>query len=294
MRRIARVSAPCSTMPSRTLPLSSPPPPLLQSQPLRPSFSPTPTRDSTACERPPAPFSASHASAHQSCYALSHRTETSCSPWPKHTTRVSGLPRAPMAACTYLPPVHHCASPTTGSASSCKPKPTSSMHSTSCSPRSSTLSALPAGSSRSEEAERIVDVVFALHALPPPTRTDDAPPTPFFNRSLLADYHHAYDLSDMLARALDDARLDVLLAVELERDVGVVVLGLMAQGSGRVHAAPWLWRAASTTKAVVHASMSVHRRPGPLELRQVHPAARQWTPASRRSARSSRLRAGVR
>jgi activating signal cointegrator complex subunit 2 len=80
------------------------------------------------------------------------------------------------------------------------------------------LAALPASTSRSEEAERIVDVVFALHALPPPTRTDDTLPTPFFNRSLLADYHHAYDLSDMLARAVDDARLDVL-SVELERDV---------------------------------------------------------------------------
>jgi activating signal cointegrator complex subunit 2 len=81
-----------------------------------------------------------------------------------------------------------------------------------------TLATLSAGASRSEEAERIVGIVFALHALPPPTRTDDAPPTPFFNRSLLADYHHAYDLSDMLARALDDPRLD-RLSVELERDV---------------------------------------------------------------------------
>ena len=80
------------------------------------------------------------------------------------------------------------------------------------------LGAIPAGASRVEEGQRIVDVVFALHALPPPTRTDDAPPTPFLNRSLLADYHHAYDISDMLARALDDARLDVLSA-ELERDV---------------------------------------------------------------------------
>ena len=80
------------------------------------------------------------------------------------------------------------------------------------------LAALPAG------VERVVDVVLAMHALPPqPTRTDDAPPTPFLNRSLLADYHHAYDLSEMLTRAApDDARLDVLLAAlrELEGDVG--------------------------------------------------------------------------
>ena len=80
------------------------------------------------------------------------------------------------------------------------------------------LAELPAGASRAEEGKRTVDVVFALHALPPPTRTDDAPPTPFLNRSLLADYHHAYDLSDMLARALDDDRLGALSA-ELERDV---------------------------------------------------------------------------
>ena len=77
------------------------------------------------------------------------------------------------------------------------------------------------------EAERAVDVVFALHTLPPSTRTDDALPTAFLNRSLLADYHHAYDLSEMLTRALrraaaEDARLDVLLAAlsELEGDTG--------------------------------------------------------------------------
>lgn len=89
------------------------------------------------------------------------------------------------------------------------------------------LAALPAGTSRAAEAERAVDVVLALHALPPPARTDDLPPTAFLNRSLLADYHHAYDLSEMLARALrraaaDDARLDVFSAAlrELEGDVG--------------------------------------------------------------------------
>ncbi|KAI9458628.1 hypothetical protein BJY52DRAFT_1149560 [Lactarius psammicola] len=88
------------------------------------------------------------------------------------------------------------------------------------------LAALQDGASRAAEAERAVDIVFALHALDPPTRTDDPPPTAFLNRSLLADYHHAYDLSEMLARALrraaaDDARLDVLSAAlcELEGDV---------------------------------------------------------------------------
>ena len=77
------------------------------------------------------------------------------------------------------------------------------------------LTALPAGASRA------VDVIFALHALPPPTRTDDPPPTAFLNRSLLADYHHAYDLSEMLARAAaDDARLDGLSAALRELEGG--------------------------------------------------------------------------
>ena len=87
------------------------------------------------------------------------------------------------------------------------------------------ITALPSSASRA------VDVVFALHALPPPTiRTANAPPpTAFLNRSLLADYHHAYDLSEMLTRALrrataaaDDARLDVLSSAlrELESGVG--------------------------------------------------------------------------
>ena len=78
------------------------------------------------------------------------------------------------------------------------------------------LGALPA------EAERAVDVVFTLHTLPSSIRTDDVPPTAFLNRSLLADYHHAYDVSEMLARAAaDDARLDALSAAlsGLEGDV---------------------------------------------------------------------------
>jgi activating signal cointegrator complex subunit 2 len=73
----------------------------------------------------------------------------------------------------------------------------------------------------SEGAFRAVDVVLALHALPPPARTDNPPPTAFLNRSLLADYHHAYDLSKMLScAAADDARLDLLSAALRELEGG--------------------------------------------------------------------------
>ncbi|KAI9438642.1 hypothetical protein H4582DRAFT_1852413 [Lactarius indigo] len=121
------------------------------------------------------------------------------------------------------------------------------------------LAALPEGASRA------VDVVFALHELPPPARSDDPSPTAFLNRSLLADYHHAYDLSEMLARALrraaqDDGRLDVLSAElrKLEsggdgggsgpargKDPGAFVLLL---GSGVQHGIDNLGRGARTTE----------------------------------------------
>ncbi|KAI0298720.1 hypothetical protein B0F90DRAFT_1668998 [Multifurca ochricompacta] len=88
------------------------------------------------------------------------------------------------------------------------------------------LAALSPGPSLTAEAERAFDIVFALHSLPMPTRSDDSQPTAFLNRSLLSDYQHAYDLSDMLSRALlraaaDDARLEVLSAAlgELDADL---------------------------------------------------------------------------
>src|SRR6266702_2219008 len=127
------------------------------------------------------------------------------------------------------------------------------------------LAALSEGASRAAEAERAVDVVFALHTLSPPTRTDDPPPMAFLNRSLLADYHHAYDLSEMLAHALrraaaDDARLDVLSAAlrELEGDVGGGGSGparrkdpgafTLLLGSGVQHGIDNLGRCARTTE----------------------------------------------
>ena len=76
------------------------------------------------------------------------------------------------------------------------------------------------------EAQRAFDIISALQALPtPPRRPDDqTPPTAFLNRSLLADYQHAYNLSEALTRALphgaitDNARLERLSAALRELD----------------------------------------------------------------------------
>jgi activating signal cointegrator complex subunit 2 len=67
------------------------------------------------------------------------------------------------------------------------------------------LTALPpTDPSLSTETQRAFDVISALQTLPaPPRRPDDnTPPMAFLNRSLLADYQHAYDLSEKLTRAL--------------------------------------------------------------------------------------------
>ncbi|KAI0277955.1 hypothetical protein BGY98DRAFT_1089747 [Russula aff. rugulosa BPL654] len=60
------------------------------------------------------------------------------------------------------------------------------------------------------EAQGALDIISALQALPtPPRRPDDqTPPTAFLNRSLLADYQYAYNLSEMLTRALPHGALD--------------------------------------------------------------------------------------
>jgi activating signal cointegrator complex subunit 2 len=86
----------------------------------------------------------------------------------------------------------------------------------------------PADPSRplSIEAQRAFDIISALQALPtPPRRPDDqTPPTAFLNRSLLADYQYAYNLSEALTRALphgavtDNARLERLSAALRELD----------------------------------------------------------------------------
>ena len=101
----------------------------------------------------------------------------------------------------------------------------------------------PADPSLPAETERAFDAISALHALPaPPRRPDDpTPPTPFLNRSLLADYQHAYELSAALPRALthgvdaDDARLEWLSTVlrDLDTDLDGGGSGPSAAGPSR-------------------------------------------------------------
>ena len=101
----------------------------------------------------------------------------------------------------------------------------------------------PADPSLPAETERAFDTISALHALPAPPRRPDDPtlPTPFLNRSLLADYQHAYELSAALPRALthgvaaDDARLEWLSTVlrELDADLDGGGSGPSAAGPAR-------------------------------------------------------------
>ncbi|KAI0266078.1 hypothetical protein BC834DRAFT_1041334 [Gloeopeniophorella convolvens] len=74
------------------------------------------------------------------------------------------------------------------------------------------LAPLPDGPALAAEVPRALDVVMALRSLPEsPADAAAAPPTPFFNRSLLADYQHAYDLGAVLRRAArGDPRADAL------------------------------------------------------------------------------------
>ncbi|KAH9981619.1 hypothetical protein BJV74DRAFT_952915 [Russula compacta] len=91
------------------------------------------------------------------------------------------------------------------------------------------------------KAKDTLDVVSALHALPGPSKRPDdhTPPTPFLNRSLLADYQHAYDLSEVLTRALphaaaaDDARLKRLTAALHDLDADLDRSGPSAAGQAR-------------------------------------------------------------
>lgn len=73
-----------------------------------------------------------------------------------------------------------------------------------------------AGPALAAQAEPAFEVVFDLLDLRASDEgTDGVPPTPFLNRSLLADYQHAYDFSRTLAdvlRRTEDARTDLLEA----------------------------------------------------------------------------------
>jgi activating signal cointegrator complex subunit 2 len=85
---------------------------------------------------------------------------------------------------------------------------------------------LPADLPSTTEAQHAFDIISALQALPAPARHPDehTPPTVFLNRSLLADYQHAYNLSKELTHALthgaaaDNACLERLLATLQELD----------------------------------------------------------------------------
>jgi activating signal cointegrator complex subunit 2 len=111
----------------------------------------------------------------------------------------------------------------------------------------------PADPSRplSIEAQRAFDIISALQALPtPPRRPDDqTPPTAFLNRSLLADYQHAYNLSEAVTRALphgavkDSARLEQLLAALRELDADLNGESSLPSAAGRArHRDPGAFR----------------------------------------------------
>ncbi len=112
----------------------------------------------------------------------------------------------------------------------------------------------PVNLSPATEAQCAFDVISALQTLPtPPRRSEDqTPPTAFLNRSLLADYQHAYDLSEALTRALsrgagaesaDSARLERLTVAlrELDTDINGGSPGPSATGPAR-HRDPGAFR----------------------------------------------------
>ncbi|KAF9225835.1 hypothetical protein BS17DRAFT_777758 [Gyrodon lividus] len=110
------------------------------------------------------------------------------------------------------------------------------------------------GTQLAVEADRACGIVFALLDLTPQyeqmqsENTGFVTAVPFLNRSLVADYQHAYDMNRMLASALrhatrEDARIDVLestlrsLDVESSsgnnaKDPGVLKLLLRSSGMG--------------------------------------------------------------
>ncbi len=113
------------------------------------------------------------------------------------------------------------------------------------------LKALPtADPSLTTEVQPAFDIISALQALPtPPRRPDDQTPTAFLNRSLLADYQYAYNLSEALTHALpldtvaNNTRLEQLSAVvrELDADLNGGSSGPSAAGRAR-HRDPGAFR----------------------------------------------------
>jgi activating signal cointegrator complex subunit 2 len=93
------------------------------------------------------------------------------------------------------------------------------------------------------EVQRAFDIISALQALPsPPRRPDDqTPPTAFLNRSLLADYQYAYNLSEALTRALphgavtDNVRFERISAALRELDADLDGESSQPSAAGRAH-----------------------------------------------------------
>ena len=160
------------------------------------------------------------------------------------------------------------------------------------------------------ETERALDAISALHALPAPQRRSDDPtrPTAFLNRSLLADYQHAYDLSATLPRALahsiaagDDARLEWLsdalrqLDADLDgegsgpsaagrparrRDPGAfrLLLGSAIGDPGHVGAAPTSEGAAPTPSRTAEAATASGSRVVDLRVEEVRAILPDYEP----------------
>ncbi|KAF7325951.1 CUE domain-containing protein [Mycena kentingensis (nom. inval.)] len=92
------------------------------------------------------------------------------------------------------------------------------------------------GAALAVEADRTFDIIFALLSVSP---SSSSGPTPFYNRTLLADYQQTHDLARTLATALrhteeKDARLDILEdalhAFGNERQPGALKILLRSSG----------------------------------------------------------------
>lgn len=69
------------------------------------------------------------------------------------------------------------------------------------------------GSALAAQSELAFDIITGLQELPPLPNSTSERPIPFFNRSLLADYQHAYNLSSILSsvlKAVDAQKLNTL------------------------------------------------------------------------------------
>jgi activating signal cointegrator complex subunit 2 len=101
------------------------------------------------------------------------------------------------------------------------------------------IAAASPGPALAAECERSFDIMFTLLDLLGSAAASSLPSTPFLNMSLIADYQHSYDLSKLLATALqqaDDPRLDLLdstlRSMDNSSDKSLGPLKLLLQSSG--------------------------------------------------------------